>query len=90
MCADKNTDIPQMKTFAETKFKLINEAFSVLSDPVKRRQYDLEILTKKANAFYENDNFYTKPASAYATYARTKKYPSEHDARGARKRWDNF
>lgn len=45
---DKNPDNPQE---AEINFKKIAEAYAILSDPVKRRNYDLGVPTSFSDAF---------------------------------------
>ena len=77
----------------------INEAFSTLSDPVKRRDYDLEILTKKANSFYDrssdystNNNFPRNGGSwgAWTSPRKNEKKNSPKGAWGRKSNWDNF
>lgn len=45
---DKN---PENKEEAEKKFRALNEAYDVLSDAEKRRQYDLQFSTSQSSAF---------------------------------------
>ena len=55
---DKN---PHDLEGAERAFKKVNEAFSVLSDPFKRAEYDLLITREKSNSSKQFDeNFYTE------------------------------
>jgi curved DNA-binding protein CbpA len=89
---DKTGDFPQFRTFAEAKFKRIVEAFTVLSDATKKRQYDIDLLRKRANAFYEDEE--------YSTFGRRKSWTNPYNQRENRNqghprspyksRWDNF
>ena len=51
---DKN---PNNKEEAEAKFKEISEAYSVLSDPQKKNEYDNRGMNSNFTTFHFNDNF---------------------------------
>jgi formylglycine-generating enzyme required for sulfatase activity len=54
------------KTMAEEKVKLINEAYSILSDPQKRRDYDLRIGTRSSE--YSRQTYASKPREEEKSY----------------------
>jgi DnaJ family protein C protein 7 len=68
---DKNSESQELKLFAESKFKLISEAFTILSDSAQRRQYDLDLLTQKGSYRpdpYSDSDFYARRRSYYNSW----------------------
>jgi len=61
---------PTLKKEAEERFKYISEAYSVLSDPSKRRHHDL---TRHPGPGQDPRGFYTSPSRnySYRTYVPT-------------------
>ena len=62
MHPDKN---PDNKETAEEKFKLIAQAYDILSDPQKRRQYDAELRDGPAQGFMPSASQRWEPAHGW-------------------------
>jgi DnaJ-class molecular chaperone len=78
-------DLNQGKPAAEDNFKEISEAYGVLGDPEKRRQYDLSLQSGNAAAFRQEEilqGLFVKPEFFYtlrAVFQQFKKAGLRHD-----------
>lgn len=72
---DKNNDTPELKEHAEKWFKFLGEAYSTLSDPQKRNQYDLKIPTTKSNqeSYRYQDNRKNKSGYPFRNFSQKPK-----------------
>ncbi len=75
---DKNADTPELRLFADSKFKEIANAYTVLTDPLQKLDYDKELRLKRMKPshtapFYQSSsssNSNNNPYSNHYTYHR--------------------
>jgi curved DNA-binding protein CbpA len=75
---------------------LINEAYLVLNDPIKRKDYDLELLTRRSSSSWDPPFSFTR---SNENFKKTPNYDSKRDSPvgGGRRQnyknrggWDTF
>jgi len=66
------------RTVAERKFKLISEAYSVLSDMQKRREYDLKLERTRLRSAFHADNLFHSTNGSGDTYSSKYNASSHH------------
>lgn len=74
---EREEEFQKRKTTIESKLNKINAAYQILGDPVKKRQYDLEMLTAKSQSSSVNQSH--KNSSTISGEAKSKASSSQPD-----------
>ena len=80
---------PGDKTFAEKKTQEINEAYDVLSDPDKKREYD-ELISPHTSTTYTPPDYSGYTYSPNSFYEKTKTSKRKAQAQGSKYSYENY